>query len=79
MTTAVIVQAQADFQNDTSPVLADLAGRSVLHRVLDRCASIPGIDSVICSIPETELETCLALEVLRSGQCLSVGPQFCEN
>ena len=74
MTTAVIVQAQADFQNDTSPVLADLAGRSVLHRVLDRCASIPGIDSVICSIPETELETCLALEVLRSGQCLSVGP-----
>lgn len=74
MTTAVIVQAQTDFQTDTSPVLADLGGRTVLNRVLDRCASIPGVDSVICSIPETELETSLALEVLRAGHCLSVGP-----
>ena len=74
MTTAVIVQAQTDFQTDTSPVLADLGGRTVLHRVLDRCASIPGVDSVICSIPESELETSLALEVLRAGHSLSVGP-----
>ena len=74
MTTAVIVQAQTEFQTDTSPVLADLGGRTVLNRVLDRCASIPGVDSVICSIPETELETSLALEVLRAGHCLSVGP-----
>jgi spore coat polysaccharide biosynthesis protein SpsF (cytidylyltransferase family) len=33
-------------------VLLELAGRTVLSHVLERCRAIPGIDAVCCAIPE---------------------------
>ena len=74
MTTAAIVQARSPSQFDESLILQDLGEKTALIRTLDRCAEIPGIDLVICAIPDSEADTQLALEILRNGHLLSVGP-----
>ncbi|WP_300532144.1 NTP transferase domain-containing protein [Maricaulis sp.] len=74
MTTAAIVQARSAQFQDKDLILQPLGSKSALIRVLDRCARIAGVDQVICTIPESEVETQLALEILRNGHLLSVGP-----
>lgn len=74
MTTAAIVQARSAQFQDKDLILQPLGAKSALIRVLDRCARIAGVDQVICTIPESEVETQLALEILRNGHLLSVGP-----
>jgi glutamate-1-semialdehyde 2,1-aminomutase/spore coat polysaccharide biosynthesis protein SpsF len=51
VTRAVIVQARVGSTRLPGKVLMDLAGKPVLHHVLERCAAIPDIDHVICAIP----------------------------
>lgn len=74
MTTAAIVQARTSSDSKESLILQTLGSKTALIRTLDRCAGIPGVDMVICSIPDCEADTQLALEILRHGHLLSVGP-----
>lgn len=53
MTFAVIVQARFGSTRFPAKVLEDLGGAPVLKRCLDRCARIPGIDTVVCAIPDS--------------------------
>jgi len=74
MTTAAIVQAYTPTNVQDPLILQPLGSKTALIRVLDRCAEIPGVDQVICAISEAEADTQLALEILRHGHLLSVGP-----
>jgi spore coat polysaccharide biosynthesis protein SpsF (cytidylyltransferase family) len=47
-----IVQARTASTRLPGKVLLELAGRTVLSRVLERCQAIPGIDMVCCATPE---------------------------
>lgn len=67
MTTGVIVQARAGSTRLPGKVLMNLAGRSVLAWVLDRCQAIEGIDAVCCAIPEGLDDDEVALEARRQG------------
>lgn len=52
MVTAVIVQARMGSSRLPGKVMEDLAGRPVLAHVLTRCAAIPGVDAVVCAVPD---------------------------
>ena len=54
MTTGIIVQARMTSQRFPGKVLAKLAGKTVLERVLERCALVPFVDTVICAFPANE-------------------------
>lgn len=54
MVTAVIVQARVKSTRLPRKVLQDLAGRPVLAHVLSRCAAIPGVDAVVCAVPDDD-------------------------
>jgi glutamate-1-semialdehyde 2,1-aminomutase/spore coat polysaccharide biosynthesis protein SpsF len=74
MTTAAIVQARMGSSRLPGKVMMDLAGKTVLQHVLERCARIPGIDAVVCAIAD-EAESGLLAEVAqRSGAGVFVGP-----
>jgi spore coat polysaccharide biosynthesis protein SpsF (cytidylyltransferase family) len=51
MTTGVIVQARITSHRFPGKVLANLAGKPVLERVLERCLLVPFVDTVICAFP----------------------------
>ena len=51
MTTAVIVQARMTSKRFPGKVLTELSGKTVLERVLERCALVPFVDTVICAFP----------------------------
>lgn len=53
--TAVIVQARLGSSRLPAKVLLPLpTGRTVLEEVLHRCKQIPGVDVVVCAIPEDD-------------------------
>ncbi len=52
MTSAAIVQARLGSTRLPGKVLMDLAGKPVLQHVLERCRQVPGIDVVVCAIPD---------------------------
>jgi glutamate-1-semialdehyde 2,1-aminomutase/spore coat polysaccharide biosynthesis protein SpsF len=52
LTTAVIVQARMGSSRLPGKVMQELAGRTVLHHVLERCRAIPGADLVVCAMPD---------------------------
>lgn len=54
MTTAVIVSARMTSKRFPGKVLAQLAGKPVLERVLERAALVPFVDTVICCFPAAD-------------------------
>tara|TARA_B100002003_G_scaffold158862_1_gene147381 strand:+ start:31 stop:780 length:750 start_codon:yes stop_codon:yes gene_type:complete len=70
-----IVQARMASTRLPGKVLLELAGRTVLSHVLERCQAIPGIDAVCCASPEgadcdpvvAEAERC-GVEIFRGSE-----------
>ena len=68
MTTACIVQARLGSSRLPAKVLLPLpAGRTVLEEVLSRCKQIPGVDVVVCAIPDTAENDILASFVSKAN------------
>lgn len=76
MTTAVIVQARMGSTRLPGKVMADLAGKPVLEHVLRRCDRIPGIDVVVCAIPDTRDNDCLVPVIEACGARVVRGPEL---
>jgi spore coat polysaccharide biosynthesis protein SpsF len=55
-------------------ILKDLGGMSALAQCLRRCAAIPGIDRVVCAIPEGGEDDPVAAEAERCGALVARGP-----
>ncbi len=62
-----IVQARMGSTRLPGKVLLELAGRTVLSHVLERCQAVPGIDSVCCASPEGTDCDPVAAEAERCG------------
>ncbi len=62
-----IVQARMASTRLPGKVLLELAGRTVLSHVLERCRAIPGIDAVCCASPESADCDSVAAEAERCG------------
>jgi spore coat polysaccharide biosynthesis protein SpsF (cytidylyltransferase family) len=75
MTTAVIVQARWASSRLPGKVLLDLAGRTVLHHVLTRCAAIPGADVVVCATPDDQASRPVASEAQAAGATVFRGSE----
>jgi spore coat polysaccharide biosynthesis protein SpsF (cytidylyltransferase family) len=75
MTTAVIVQARMRSTRLPGKILRKLAGRTVLERVLARCAAIRGIDLVCCATPDSPDSDPVAEEARRCGAVVVRGPE----
>ena len=67
MTIAAVVQARMNSTRLPGKVLEDLAGKTVLQRVLERCQNIPLVDVVVCAIPDTPESEALAEIAKKSG------------
>jgi spore coat polysaccharide biosynthesis protein SpsF len=52
VTTAVVVQGRVGSTRLPGKILKPLGGHSVLEEVLRRCRAIPGVDIVVCAIPD---------------------------
>lgn len=76
MTTGVIVQARAGSTRLPGKVLMDLAGRSVLAWVLERCRAIDGVDAVCCAVPEGIADDAVAIEARRQGALVFRGSEL---
>tara|TARA_R110000868_G_scaffold219607_1_gene470714 strand:- start:18616 stop:19401 length:786 start_codon:yes stop_codon:yes gene_type:complete len=75
MTLAIIVQARFGSTRLPGKILNPLGEKSALARVLDRCARIPGADTVICAIPDTAADDAIAQEAARHGYAVSRGSE----
>jgi glutamate-1-semialdehyde 2,1-aminomutase/spore coat polysaccharide biosynthesis protein SpsF len=53
--------------------MADLGGRTVLEEVLRRCRAVPGVDVVVCAIPEGREDAVLRDPAERSGAVVVEG------
>lgn len=60
MKTACIVQARIGSTRLPGKVLLPLNGHTVIAEVLKRCMQIPGVDEVICAVPDTKANNRLA-------------------
>jgi spore coat polysaccharide biosynthesis protein SpsF len=73
--TVVIVQARLGSSRLPGKVLRELAGRTVLRRVLERCAAIQDVDMVCCAIPSSPPNDALAEEAVRCGAVVTCGSE----
>lgn len=76
MTSGVIVQARAGSTRLPGKVLMDLAGRSVLAWVVERCQAIAGIEAVCCAIPAGVADDEVAAEARRLGASVFRGSEL---
>ena len=63
----VVVQARLGSSRLPGKVLADLAGKTVLEHVLERCRAIQGASEVCCAVPVGHLDDHVAVEAARCG------------
>jgi spore coat polysaccharide biosynthesis protein SpsF len=75
MTTAAIVQARMGSSRLPGKVVKDLSGRPVLGHVLARCASIGGVDVVVCAVPDEPQSDVLEAIALKSGAAIFRGSE----
>src|ERR1700761_2686351 len=74
--TIVVSQARLGSTRLPGKVLMDLAGRSVLRHVVERCAAIPGADAVCIAVPDLAQDDSVAEEALKCGALVSRGPEL---
>lgn len=67
MTTAIIVQARMGSSRFPGKVMQDLAGRTVLAHVLERCRAVEGADCVVCAVPDEAASAPLAAVARECG------------
>jgi len=72
---AAIIQARFGSTRLPGKVLKDLAGRSVLSHVIERCRATRGIDNVCCAVPDTEDSSDVAREAERCGATVVRGSE----
>ena len=65
--TVVIVQARMGSTRLPGKILLPLGGQTALAQCLRRCQAIPGIDAVVCAVPEGEHDDAVAAEAQRCG------------
>jgi spore coat polysaccharide biosynthesis protein SpsF len=75
MTLAVIVQARHGSTRLPGKILNPLGRKTALIRVLERCERIPGVDNVICAIPDTETDDAVAKIADQAGYDVSRGSE----
>ena len=75
MTNAVIVQARFGSSRLPGKVLLPLDGRPALAAVLDRCKRIPGIDVVVCAIPDEHASDSVAAAAAECGVVIFRGSE----
>ena len=73
MRVATIIQARLGSTRLPGKVLADLCGRTVLWRVIERALAIPGGDVVVCAVPDAEADDAVAIEAGRAGAVVTRG------
>jgi len=73
MRVATIIQARMGSTRLPGKVLADLGGRSVLARVVERALAIPGCDVVVCAVPDSPQDDPVAEEAHRAGAVVTRG------
>jgi spore coat polysaccharide biosynthesis protein SpsF len=76
MRTLVIVQARMGSTRLPGKVLADLAGRTVLEHVLERCAAIPGITAVCCATTDAPADEPVAAVATALGALVARGSEM---
>ncbi len=75
MTFAVIVQARWGSSRLPGKTLERLGDKTALARCLDRCAAIPGVDVVVCAVPDTPINDPVAQEAASAGATVTRGPE----
>jgi spore coat polysaccharide biosynthesis protein SpsF len=75
MTKAVIVQARFGSSRLPGKVLMPLGNRPALAVVLERCARIPGIDVVVCAIPDDRASDAVAAVAQTCGAVVFRGSE----
>lgn len=75
MTLAVIVQARHGSTRLPGKILSPLGSKTALIRVLERCERIPGVDEVICAIPDTKADNVVAKIASKAGYDVSRGSE----
>lgn len=76
MTVAVVVQARTRSTRLPGKVLLDLAGRPVLSHVIERCRRIPGVDIVVCAVPDENESQPIEAYARSAGASTFRGPEF---
>jgi spore coat polysaccharide biosynthesis protein SpsF len=75
MRVAIIIQARMASTRLPGKVLLDLGGRSVLWRVIERAAAVPGADVVVCAVPDGAINDAVAEEATRAGAVVTRGSE----
>lgn len=75
MTRAVIVQARFASSRLPGKVLMPIGGRPALASVLERCRRIPGIDVVVCAIPDDRASDPVAEAAREAGAIVFRGAE----
>jgi spore coat polysaccharide biosynthesis protein SpsF len=75
MTLAIIVQARFGSTRLPGKILNPLGAKTVLARVLDRCARIDAADMVVCAIPDSEANDAVARAAEMAGYPVSRGSE----
>lgn len=72
---AVIVQARMGSSRLPAKVMRDLAGRTVLHHVLERCRMIPNASVVVCAVPDDPASAPLEVVAAECGTAVFRGSE----
>jgi spore coat polysaccharide biosynthesis protein SpsF len=75
MTCVAIVQARMGSSRLPGKILEAIAGKSALLWCLDRCRDIPGVDQVVCAVPDGCEDDGVADAALAAGHLVSRGSQ----